>query len=129
MKRKPTAERVAELERKIELLERGLRDIAGERVNFQEKPRVRIAKTWSVDAPSYPDEGNTFGLLFLDGKVDQSGPGFKPVTYTAHSNPAVAPTQHGTTIDNSYVERDTRVFVLDQDNRYWIWPLGEEEPA
>lgn len=123
MKPKSTKDHVLELERRVDNLISSMHGVSG-RFNSQGKRRVYLAKTWSDTEANYPTVGNTFGLLFLDGSVDQSSPGDKPITYSEHANPSAVPIQHGTTIDDSYVERDTPVIVVEQGNKRWIMPGG-----
>ena len=121
MKRKDSAERIAELERLVDTLARRVDSLLKEAANYQPKPRVRLAVTWSKSEGTYPTVGNTFGILFVDGSVDQTGPGQKTTLYTEHtSKTAQEPKHFATTINDSFVDRNTPVFVLEQNNKLWI---------
>ena len=118
MKPKPQRDQIADLKREIDALRAEIRGLDRNRFNYQPKPRVRTAITWTVSPASYPDNTHsTVPIVFTDGAVDQSGPSTTPPSFT---NQSTNPLHYATTLDDTHVARATRVFVLEENGRWWI---------
>ena len=118
MKPKPQRDQIADLQREVASLRAEIRGLDRNRFNYQATPRVRTAITWTVDPASYPGASfSTVPIIFTDGMVNQSGPSSTAPTFT---NLSTDPKHYATTLDGSHTPRATRVFVLEENGRWWI---------
>lgn len=110
-------EEIRRLQARVRACEDRLKALHGQREpTLRSKRWAYLAKTVAVDGETYPEDGNTFGLIFIDREFTEEQ-GEQSVTDEARAEEHQA---IGRTIDGSFVPVNTVVFAVPSPNpRRW----------